>query len=79
MQIKERFNGNFGWIIGIIIQLLTIAAMWGALGQRVSGLERISEVSAKELAKISVIESNYTWLRESITEIKRDIKEIKRR
>ena len=79
MSIKERLNGNFGWVVGIIVQLPTIAVMWGAMGQRVTALEKVTEAAACQISKIDGIERDYGWIKDSLSEIKSDVKELKRR
>jgi hypothetical protein len=58
----------FIWVIGILS---------GGIGLAIkSSMEAKAEVKANQ-SKIDIIDSNYAWIKENITEIKLDIKEIK--
>lgn len=69
----------------LIISALTMAAIWGSSSQRLDELELKIQAIANQQeqvnaisTRVSVLEANTVGVKEDVTEIKADIKDLKR-
>ena len=67
----QAWVGGFG-----LAGLVSLAVAWGALGQKVTELEKDVKPVAENSTKVAVIETDLRNIKEDIGDVKKDVKEV---
>jgi hypothetical protein len=85
-SLKEKLNGNTGFVItsGMILILISIITFGVMLTSRLEArtkdiAERCVETKTEQMrTDIATIKSDNQWMKEALSEIKLDLKDLKR-